>query len=251
MRIIGRFKNINGQRGFPRLFASIFLTLLILSACATVSVEDKKGADFQYQIGISYLNEGNYQAAFVILQKALNADPYNKEILNALGLVYLHLEDYENAKKMLIRALDIDDNFSDAHNNLGVVYIRKEQWGKAVESFKKAVANPFYKAPERAYYNLGMAYYRIKQFDPAVAALRDSLKRTTSFHLPYYGLSLVYNKMGNNKDAVSSLTRAIELDHFYKGDRAKFIKDAKERLSSAKGMEGADLADYLMILKIN
>lgn len=226
----------------------ILLTFLILlSGCASVSVQEQREADLFFQLGISYLNEGNYQQAYLHFQNANKIDPKNKEILNSLGLIYMHFGDLEKARKFFLDTISIDSNFSKAYNNLGIVYTRMSKWEEAIEQFKKALSNPMYQNPETAFFNLGIAYYRIGRYDSAIAAFRDSLKRATTFPHPYYGLALSYNKIGRYGEASEMLTRAIEIDPTFKGDTTKFIQEMHKKYSKIDNHD-PDIEDYLEII---
>ncbi len=109
---------------------------------------------------------------------------------------------------------------------------------EAIESYKKAISNPQYKNAAMALYNLGMVYYRLSKFDEAMDAYKDALKRFSNFYMPYYGLALCYNAKGQYGDAAIAMTRAIELDPLYKGDKKKAMEDLKDRKIRAKGDRG-------------
>jgi type IV pilus biogenesis/stability protein PilW len=228
-----------------------FLLIIFLGSCAGgPSEEAVQKANYHYQIGLSYLGDNNIQPAFVEFQKALEINPHDKEIHNALGIIYLtKLEDYPNAMKHFKEALDIDENYSEAANNLGNTYADMGEFEKAIEAYKKAIANPLYKNAAMALDNLGMVYYRLSRFDDALDAYKEALKRFSSFHLPYYGLALCYNAKGQYGDAALAMSRAIELDPLYKGNKDKAIEDLKDKRIRAKGTEEKDIADYLDILK--
>ncbi len=194
------------------------------------------------------MSRGDLQRAYVEFQTGLQYDPHNKDILNSLGLVHLQLEEYEKAKQYLLKAVAEDPSFSDAYNNLGVTYTKLGDLQKAIECFKKAIANPLYKTPENAYYNLGMAYYRLDQFNASIDAFQDSVKRSPMFASSYYGLALTYNKAGRFGEASKALTKAIGIDVRYRGDRAKFAEETRERVNYSVGDEKADYNSYLEIL---
>jgi type IV pilus assembly protein PilF len=229
-------------------FIVCFLVFCLCS-CASVTQEDIKNANYHYQMGISYLNDNNIQPAFVELQKALELNPHNKDIHEAIGIIYLtNLEDYPKAATHFKKALDIDENFSEAANNLGSAYSSMGKFDKAIESYKKAIANPQYKNAAMALYNLGMVYYRLSKFDEAMNAYKDALKRYSDFYMPYYGLALCYNAQGLYGDAAVAITHAIELDPRYKGDKKKAIEDLKDRKIKTKGDQEKDISDFLEIL---
>lgn len=225
---------------------SCFLLLSVLSGCASVPVEQQKEADLYSQLGFSYLNEGNYQMAYLQFQKAHSIEPKNKETLNSLGLIHLHFEDLEKSGRFFLDAILIDGNFSAAHNNLGIVYTKMFKWNEAVEHFKKALSNSMYQNPESAFSNLGTAYYKLGQCDLAIIAYRDSLKRAPAFAPSYYGLALSYNKIGRYGEASEMLTRAIEIDPAYNGDKIKFIQEIKKHYLKSDD-HNQDLSDYLEI----
>jgi type IV pilus assembly protein PilF len=226
-----------------------FLILFVYS-CASVSEKNIKDANYHYQIGESYLNDNNIQPAFVEFQKALELNPLDKYSHNALGLIYLmKLEDYPKAIKHFQEALEIDKNFPEAATNLGNTYSQTGQYDKAIQSYKMAIANPQYKNTAKALNNLGMVYYRLSKLDDAISAYKEALKRYSNFPEPYYGLALCYNAEGQYGDAALAMTRGIELDPLYKGDRMKAKEDLKDKKLRAKGDEEKDISDYLDIIQ--
>jgi type IV pilus assembly protein PilF len=229
----------------------LLVSFIILSLCSCASVSEKniKDSNYHYQMGESYLNDNNIQPAFVEFQKALDLDPLNKYSHNALGLIYLmKLEDYPKAIKHFQEALEIDKKFSEAATNLGTTYAQMGQYDKAIQAYKLAVANPEYRNAAKALNDMGMVYYRLSEFDEAVSAYKEALKRYPYFPQPYYGLALCYNAKEQYGDAAMAITRAIELDPMYKGDRKKAIEDLKDKKLRAQGNEEKDISDYLDIL---
>lgn len=226
------------------------LSFIFLNGCATTaSLQQQKEAEFHFKMGISSLQEGNFQMAYVHLQRALNLNPDNKDVLHGLGIVYLHFEKFKESEDYFLKAIYINPDFSEAHNNLGTVYMRTGRLEKAIKSFKKALSNPLYRSPETAFYNMGMSYYRMGNFDLAVDAFRDSIRRAPMFSRPYYGLALAFNRAGRYGDATEAISRAIEIDPVYAGDRIKFINDIRQRVLAAKGEDEKDLKDFLEIMK--
>lgn len=234
----------------PRTLLAILMPLLLAAAgCGTTSGERSREAELHYQMGVSYLNEGKVQAAYVQLQMALQTEPRNKDILNSIGLVHLHLEEYEKAADFFEKAVEQDQNFSEGFNNLGVSYMKLKRWDPAAAAFRKALSNPLYQTPERAYYNLGMCLYRTGQYDQAVNAFRNAARRAPAFALPYYGLALSFNKTGRYGDAALAMGKALELDPSYKGDRRKFAEEMRQKVLTLDAEDESDLRDYLEIVK--
>ncbi len=232
-----------------RIFYVLLLSVMLAAGCATSSeVSQPQSAGYHNKIGLSYLNEGKVQLAFVEFQKAIQIEPDNKDIVYNLGIVYLQLEDYENARKSFLRAVELDSNFADSYNNLGVTYMQLGQWRLGVEAFKKALSNVLYRTPEKAFYSMGMCYYRMEEYEKALDAFKDSIRRDRAFVLSYYGMALAYNRLEKFGDAAEVMDRAIQIDPSYQGNRDRRIADIKEQLYTAKGREEQDLRDYLEIM---
>jgi len=227
----------------------VILCLLIVFTCSCATTEeDIQKANAHYQLGLSYFNENKIQMAYVEFQKALEMNPDNKEVLNALGIVYLALDDLQKARDSFLKALTKDPNFSEAHYNLGATYGRMGRWSDAVNSFNVAINNPVYQKHDIAYNSLGDAYYRLGLIDDAIGAYKEAIKRGINFYRPYYGLALSYNAKGRYGDAASAMEEAIERDPFFRGDKDKAIKYFKDRNLKAQDEEAKDVADYLEIL---
>jgi len=228
----------------------IFL-ILFLTCCATTATEgDIQKAGAHYKLGISYFNENKIQLAYVEFQKALELDPNDKEALNAIGIIHLlKFEDFPKAADFFRKAIIIDPKFSEAYNNLGVAYEKMGKPYDAIISYKKALSNPMYQKPENAYNSLGRVYYRLGRYEEAIEAYKGALRRTGDFYPSYYGLALCFNSKGRYGDASTAITRAIELDPLYKGDKEKATSDFENRKLTAKGDEEKEMAAYIEILK--
>lgn len=228
----------------------VFIVIFFAAACAGMDKGERaQRAAAHYQLGLSYLNDNNIQPAFIEFQKAIDLNPGNKEVLNAIGVIYLSkLEDYPKAIDHFQKALRIDSNYSEASNNLGIAYEKTGKLNAAIESYSKALSNPLYRNPEKAFNNLGRAYYRARKYSDAVGAYQEAVKRFSDFYPSYYGLTLCYNAMGRYGDAATALKKAIELNPAYKGDREKAEKDMRERKILLKGDEEKDIEDLLEIM---
>jgi tetratricopeptide (TPR) repeat protein len=225
----------------------LFVFIFFLFSCATTSY-DVDMSNAHYQMGLSYINEGKKQMAFVEFQKAIELHADNKDALNALGVVYLEFDDLQNAEETFLKAIRVDEKFSEAYSNLGATYGRMGRWSDAISAFKEAIKNYFYKRPDIAYNGLGDAYYRSGRFDDAIDSYDNAIKRNQDFYRPYYGLALCFNAKGRYGDAASAMTRAIDLDPLFKGDRDKAVEYFNTKRIKAGEKELKDILDYLEIL---
>jgi len=232
-----------------RLLTLIFILSTLLS-CATVSEESKlKEAESHYKLAISHMEEGEYQPAFVELQKALKINPGDKYVYYALGIIYHYFGDISKSEESLKNAIAIDPEYSEALNMLGIVYMKTGRWDSAIESFKRALGNTLYAHPEKAFANLGLAYYRKGNLKEAIRAFKSSLKRMPDFHVAYYGLALCYNAMDRYGAASEALNEAIKYDPEIKGDRNRAREVLlKKKLGTTDRREERDYRDFIEIL---
>ena len=94
-----------------RLFGifSIILLLICLSSCAK-SAENRWQE--QYDLGIRYLSDGNYEEAVIAFTAAIEIDPKNADTYLNLAEAYIGLNDYESAKQVIENGYDITEKES-------------------------------------------------------------------------------------------------------------------------------------------
>lgn len=231
-----------------RLFLLLAAVFVVCVSCAGASRKENE-AQAHYKIGVSHLASDNTQAAFLKFQEALKLDPDNKEIHNALGNVYLRLDEYGNAEEQFEEAVNIDKQYSEAYNNLCFVYYSTGRFERAVETCGKALENPLYATPEKAFYNLGRSHYRLGNFADAVTAYTNAAKRYPNFFPAFYGLALAYNASRMYGEAASAMGDAIGFDPRFHGDRVKAGKEFRRQMADARDLkERKDLQDFIEIL---
>ncbi|MBA4372042.1 MAG: hypothetical protein C0402_04190 [Thermodesulfovibrio sp.] len=207
-------------------------------------------ATAHYRLGVSALSEKRVQQAFVEFHKALEFNPNDKEVLNALGIVHLmHLDDIPKAIEYFGRAVKVAPDYSEAYNNLGYSYEKSGSYEAAITAYKKAISNPLYTTAEKAYFNIGNAYFRLGRYEAALAAFKDVLRREPNFSTPYMRMALCYNALGKYGEASTAMAQALKLDPLYNGSREKAIEDLTLKKLKATGLEENDIRDYLEILK--
>lgn len=230
-----------------RRFVVVLVAIAFASSMSCAGSSKRRNeAEARFKLGVSHLMSGNSQAAFLKFQEALKLDPDNKEIHNGLGNVYIQLKEFGNAEKAFLKAVELDRNYSEAYNNLCYVYYITAEYERAVRNCRKALENPLYPTPEKAFYNTGRSQYRLGDFDGAVESFTNAVKRFPNFYQAYYGLALAYNAVKKYGKAATAMGDAIGFDPRFFGDRAKAEREFN-RLK-AQGGDIKDLEDYIDIL---
>lgn len=116
-----------------KLYAIIMLMLVILSACG-------QGAQTtwqeQYDLGVRYLSEGNYEEAIIAFTAAIEIDPKRPEAFIGRGDAYL-ADDAEKyyavAEKDYLTALELDDQLEEIYEKLSELYLTTGDEDRSLE----------------------------------------------------------------------------------------------------------------------
>ncbi len=230
------------------LFAVLVLVFAIAS-CRSPGSKRSEIAQSKYQLGMSHLVSGNTQSAYVKFHEALKIKPNHKEALNGLGQTYMNLREFDNAEKYFRKATKVDGSYSEAHKNLCFALYNMGRFEDAVKSCKRALENPVYRSPEKAYYNMGISYYQLAMYPDAIDAFNNAVKRFPRFLPGYYKLALSYNANRQYGKASDTMNKAIGLDPRFQGDKLlaeRRFMELKEKgiLSPAEAEHRLDILHY-------
>jgi tetratricopeptide (TPR) repeat protein len=99
-----------------------------------------KEAEKHIEEGIEFKKAGEYQAAILEFEAAVNLEPKCAIAQMELGwLIYGYQNDLNKAQQHLIKALEVDDSLANAHMYLGIVLNRLGIKGDAEYHFKKSI----------------------------------------------------------------------------------------------------------------
>jgi len=115
----------------------------------------------------------DYLQAAVLYQQILQSDPKDAGILNQVGIAYLQLGDWDHAERFFKKAIRANSSFYNAVNNLGAVEYEKKHYAKAVKYYVQTIKLGSNTAP--VYSNLGYAYCEMKQYPQAMDAFGKAL----------------------------------------------------------------------------
>ncbi len=171
------------------------LAAVLLAGCVTtetgVFTEKKdpaKAVQLSVEAARGYIQRGNWEAAKRHLRNALETDPGNAEVHEALGLVFQNTGEYELAREHFRRAVSIDGKASRIRNNYAAFLYQQKDYKEAASQLEKVVADTLYEGRPNAYVNLGLVRMRLKQYEPAREAferarLMDRRNPLTLFQL--------------------------------------------------------------------
>lgn len=116
----------------------LLLAVCLLGGCGSAEPTWQE----QYDLGVRYLSEGNYEQAVIAFTAAIEIDPKRPETYLGRAQAYVGLggseENLEAARADYETALDLDDSLIEAWLGLADVYILKGDTDKAREILEEA-----------------------------------------------------------------------------------------------------------------
>ena len=205
-----------------KIWLSLFVCLLLLScASAQKKVEQsrKNSPEYQYNMGLFFLNEGKPDQAIPHLNRsiALRSDNYLSH--HALGLAYSMKGELEQASAQFQSALQLNPQSSETRNNLGMVYQEMGFFDKAEKEYNAAISDNSYTSRALPHYNLARLYVIQDKLQEAVFHLESALKLDPRFVMAHSLKGQIMDKMERYRDAVDCYRKAIDsLDSHFADD---------------------------------
>lgn len=202
-----------------RMVAALTATTMVLGGCITQTTKGRtkskenpaEAAEINVDLGRSYLRKGDFQAAQLKLEKAVELDPNNAAAHSTLGLVYEALDDAEAAEKQYKRAVSIAPDNPDALNSLAVFLCRNESTRvEALRTFDRAIAVPrskYYSNKAMLNTNAGHCANKTEDFTKAEEYLRTALTYDSNYSAALFELADVAYQRKNFLQARAFLQR--------------------------------------------
>ena len=168
-----------------------------------------KDPQYQYNMGLFYLNSGNINEAIKYLNAAISLNPRYDVALYSLGLAYSMKGNFEEAIRRCEACLKINPNLADAHNLLGTAYEEKGLLDKAEQEFRVAIADANYRSKELAYYNLAKLYTVKNKLDEALLYADKSVEIKNNFPMGYNLKGMILEKLSRYKEAIENYEKAL------------------------------------------
>lgn len=92
-----------------------------------------------YNLGVTYRDAGQLEAARKALMAARNLNPYDEDVLETLALVNYAQKRMDDAFLYSFEALSLNSTSAFIWNNLGVFYFAEDDYEEAAEAFEQAL----------------------------------------------------------------------------------------------------------------
>jgi len=201
----------------------LFFTLAFFSATAVF-------AQSAHETAYNFMRTGDHDNAILVLNKAIQKEPDNEQLLQDMALAYYYKKDFAQAKTYAQKLMDRDDLDVASYQIAGTVYRALEETKEAEKVYKKALKkNP----------NSGALYSEYgemlwsKNDDQAINQWEKGIEMDPSYPGNYYHAATYYHYTKNK--VWSLIYGEIFVNMEYLTDRATEVKkvllsDYKEKL---------------------
>jgi type IV pilus assembly protein PilF len=185
---------------------------LVLVGCSSASNRAKKKGDasnYNMQLGMAYLNQGDLGLAKEKLDRAVVENPGDPNVHSAMAMLQDRLGHPDQADKEFKAALSLGPRNPDVLNNYAVYLCRSGRVDDGVKAFDEAAHNALYRTPEAAYTNAGVCLRGAKRDTQAAMSFRRALRVRPNFAEAAYQLADLDFRRGEIKDARETVDQFI------------------------------------------
>lgn len=155
--------------------------IVMLTACASTETKtDSEGkndpAVANANLGLAYMEHGEYQVALEKLKKALEINPDLPQAHHYIAMVYQNLGNVGQAEKHFKRAVSLDGSDAALQNNFGIFLCRQGRYKEALRHFRRSFDDDNYASKDQAYENAGLCALRVPDDDKAERYFRQALQ---------------------------------------------------------------------------
>ncbi len=211
--------------------------VIVLLAGTIPSLMAQEG---DYQKGLSYYKQGQYQKTIEEFEKVVEAHPDYESGHRILGDSYLKIKNYDRAIEAFRSALELKNDNYVTHYGLALSYFNKGSYREAITTLiegEKYARSP--RDQYRIYRTRGFSYYNIDDFEQAISDLQKavSIQRGNASDVLQLGIS--YYRVGNYPEAGKYLKQALILD-----PQASGAKRYLSRLQFQEAIDAIEAKNY-------
>lgn len=189
-------------------------SLLFLAACSTTTLHHQQAsqknlsseknptaADYNVQLGMSYLNQGDIQRAKQKLLLAEKQAPQSAQTLDAMAFFSENTGDNQKAQQYYLQAITVAPKDGSAQNNYGTFLCRTKQFQQADQHFMLAVQDPNYLKTAEVYENAGLCAMQIPDNAKALTYFQKAIAQDPRRAMAYLELGQLTYQQRNYPQA--------------------------------------------------
>lgn len=165
-------------------------------------------------LAVGFINQNQYQKAFLALNKAIDLKPDYIDAFFNLGKVNRALGRFGDAISNYSKCISFNSNYADAFSNRGNIYLEDlNQPEKALSDFQAFIAltpNSWHGS-----FNLGNALRKLQRFDQSILSYERAIQLNPEYSDIHFNCGLSFYDLKHYGEAISSYERAIQLNPKY------------------------------------
>jgi Flp pilus assembly protein TadD len=164
-------------------------------------------------VGLNYVLLNDYPDAIKWLEKAVEAEPDNKEAWYFLGRAYYTKSRVSEARKAFLKVLQLDPRDAKAENNLGLILESEAQPDAAGDAYRKAIEwqDQNLRPSEQPYLNLGSLLMEQSRVSESIPLLQKAVELAPENAICRMKMGTAYLRVGKLTDAQRDLEKAVQL----------------------------------------
>jgi type IV pilus assembly protein PilF len=162
-----------------------------LAACASqqsTTKNNNNASDYNTQLGIAYLRQGDIPLAKEKLDRALKENASNPAVHGARAMLFDRMGQPAQADREFKTALSLAPNDPDVNNNYAVYLCQSGRTDEGVRRFEEVARNALYRTPWVAYTNAGVCLRTAKRNSQAARNFQQALAVRPNFAEAAYQL---------------------------------------------------------------
>lgn len=191
------------------------LLLLLLVGCGSEPVREgvdaSRAAVDNANLGLRYMQMGNYERALSKLEKAISFDNSYAPAHHYTAELYKRLGEHEKAEEAYRNALRYAEKDSSLYNNFGGFLCSRERYDEGEKMFLKVLENPVYPRKDQVYENLGLCVEAKPDYDKAETYLRSALRINARLPKSLLAMARLSMQKNNYLSTRAYLQRYLEL----------------------------------------
>lgn len=205
-----------------RNFFLVILTVLVIAACSSTSTRENAGrttsatqnqtaSNYNVQLGLGYLQQGDVQRSKQKLLSAIQQDPNSAPAQGAMGYFAETTGNTAAAENYYRKAVELNPTAGAAQNNYGTYLCRQGHYQEAEQHFLLAVQDPTYLKTAEVYENAGLCAMQIPDNAKAMTYFTKAVTQDPSRAESWLELGQINFQQKNFAQAQQDLTHYMQL----------------------------------------
>lgn len=218
-----------------------------------LAVKIQPSQDLHIQVGVNYVLKEDIPSSVIAFERAIAMDETDVDLMQSIASTFKEYNEFSLAEKYLDRGLEIEPNNANLLNEYGIVKLRQSAYEEALNYFNSAFE--FDSESKYIVGNLGTVYNRLGNLDLAYQYLGDSIIMDSEYE---YSMDILKKITVEQKD-VSGFKAVVErLENEDKASAMLYqkfvhalIQNEQYAEAKAEGIRSSDIQkDYIHALNI-